>query len=97
MSPPAMSRTASSVRLLSVRVRVLLALLALVHAQQEPPHSFSWYSGDIAAEVDRANGLNTTMPLVCIDFVFESFCSILGFILIYFAHLLSIYRKKSLT
>lgn len=40
-----------------------LLLLLLLAAAQDPPHSYSWYSGDIAGEMDRARAAGVPMDL----------------------------------
>ena len=50
----------------SAAVFVFMVLPLLLSAQQDPPHSYSWYSGDIAGEIDRMKELDVTISEVCV-------------------------------
>lgn len=49
-----------------MRVSLLCLYLCALHCAdaQDPPHSYSWYSGDIAGEVDRATAVDAPLELV---------------------------------
>lgn len=61
----------SDYRARAVGVFLCAPLLLLVSAQ-DPPHSYSWYSGDIAGEVDRAHAANVPIELSKIEYLMDA-------------------------
>ena len=46
--------------------------LLLVVLAQDPPHSYSWYSGDIAGEVDRARAAAVPLELSKVEYLIDA-------------------------